>query len=43
MDTLYIGDIPEEYHYAVFNGDYITLYNTNNFYPNNTYDYCFIL
>ena len=27
MDTLYIGDIPSEYHYASFNGDYITLYN----------------
>lgn len=39
MDTLYIGDIPEEYHYAVFSNDYITLYNTNNFYSNGTYDY----
>ncbi len=27
MDTLYIGDIPEEYHYAQLSGDYITLYN----------------
>ena len=39
MDTLYIGDIPKEYHFAVFNGDYITLYNTDRFYPDNTYDY----
>lgn len=27
MDTLFIGDIPSEYHYAVFNNGYITLYN----------------
>lgn len=27
MDTLYIGDIPSEYKYAVFSSDYITLYN----------------
>lgn len=27
MDTLYIMDIPAEYHYAVFGNDYITLYN----------------
>ena len=27
MDTLYIGDIPLEFHYAVFSGDYITLYS----------------
>lgn len=27
MDTLYIGDIPETYHYAVFSNGYITLYN----------------
>lgn len=38
MDTLYIGDIPTEYHYAVFSNDYITLYNTNFLY-NGTYDY----
>lgn len=30
MDTLYIGDIPEEYCYAQFSSDYITLYNTSN-------------
>ncbi len=27
MDTLYIGDIPSEYHYAIFSNGYITLYN----------------
>lgn len=27
MDTLYIGDIPADYHYAVFSNGYITLYN----------------
>lgn len=27
MDTLYIGSIPEEFHYAFFSADYITLYN----------------
>ena len=36
MDTLYIGDIPNEYHYAIFNNGYIDLYNTNVLH-NNTY------
>lgn len=27
MDTLYIGDIPSNYHYAVFSNGYITLYD----------------
>lgn len=27
MDTLYIADIPSEYHYAVIGNDYITLFN----------------
>lgn len=27
MDTLYIADIPTEYHYAIISNDYITLYN----------------
>ena len=27
MDTLYIGDIPSEYHYAVFNNGYIDFLN----------------
>lgn len=39
MDTLYIGDIPEEYHYAVFNNGYITLYNTDSFRSNKEYPY----
>lgn len=29
MDTLFIGDIPQEYHYALFNNGYIDLYNTD--------------
>lgn len=29
MDKLYIGDIPQEFHYAVFNNNYIELYNTS--------------
>lgn len=36
MDTLYIGDIPSEYHYAVFNNGYIDLYNTDILH-NNSY------
>lgn len=38
MDTLYIGDIPQEYCYAQWGNDYVTLYNTNNF-TNGNYDY----
>lgn len=38
MDTIYIGDIPESYHYAVFSNDYITLYNRSNL-SNGTYNY----
>lgn len=38
MDTLYIADIPEEYHYAVFNTEYITLYNKPSAY-NETLQY----
>ena len=36
MDILYTGDIPSEYHYAIFNNGYIDLYNTNVLH-NNTY------
>lgn len=36
MDTLYIGDIPSEFQYAIFNNGYIDLYNTNVLH-NNTY------
>lgn len=28
MDILYIGDIPQDYHYAVYGSNYIDLYNT---------------
>lgn len=38
MDTLYIGDIPNTYKYAVFNNNYIDLYNEPILH-NNTYDY----
>lgn len=38
MDTLYIGDIPTDYHYAVFSNGYITLYNRPNA-TNITLDY----
>lgn len=38
MDTLYIGDIPQEYHYALFNNGYIDLYNTDTLH-NNTYTF----
>lgn len=30
MDTLYVGDIPPDFHYASFNNGYITLYNKPN-------------
>lgn len=30
MDTLYTGDIPSDFKYAVFSNDYITLYNRPN-------------
>lgn len=36
MDTLYTGNIPSEYHYAIFNNGYIDLYNTDVL-RNNTY------
>lgn len=38
MDTLYIGDIPEEYHFALFNNGYIDLYNTDVLH-NDTYTF----
>lgn len=31
MDVLFTGDIPKDYHYAIFNNGYIDLYNTPNF------------
>lgn len=30
MDKLYIGNIPNDYHYAVFSNDSITLYNKSS-------------
>lgn len=30
MDTLYIGDIPSDYCYAIFGDNYIDLYNSSN-------------
>lgn len=38
MDTLYVGDIPSEYHFALFNNGYIDLYNTDTLY-NGTYNF----
>lgn len=38
MDTLYIGDIPQEYHFALFNNGYIDLYNTDILH-NDTYNF----
>lgn len=38
MDTLYIGDIPQEYCFAQWGSDYVTLYNTDNF-STGSYDY----
>lgn len=38
MDTLYIGNIPSDYHYALFGNGYIDLYNTNVLH-NNNYNY----
>ena len=39
MDTLYIGDIPEEYHFARFGSDYIDLFNTDILVYNQNYTY----
>lgn len=39
MDTIYIGDIPTEFHYARFGSNYIDLFNTNELYNNRTYTY----
>lgn len=39
MDTLYIGDIPLEFHYAIFNSDYIDLYDSEYLTPNSSYNY----
>lgn len=39
MDTIYIGNIPSEYHYARFGSNYIDLFNTNQLNNNHTYTY----
>lgn len=40
MDRIYIGEeIPQDFHYAVFNNGYIDLYNTNTFSPNRDYTF----
>ena len=39
MDTLYIGDIPTEFHFARFGSNYIDLFNTNQLVNNQTYTY----
>ena len=39
MDTVYIGDISPEYHYARFGNYYIDLFNTNHLNNNQTYTY----
>lgn len=39
MDTLYIGDIPSEYHFARFGTGYIDLFNTSQLDRNQTYTY----
>lgn len=39
MDTIYIGDIPQEFHYARFGTGYIDLFNTNHFNDYQTYTY----
>lgn len=38
MDKLYIGDIPSDYHYALFNSNFVDLFNTSNL-TNGTYQY----
>lgn len=39
MDTLYIGDIPSEYHFARFGTGYIDLFNTATLSNNKEYTY----
>lgn len=38
MDTLFVGNIPLDYHYAVFSNNYITLFNKSSGY-NETLNY----
>lgn len=39
MDTIYIGDIPQDFHFARFGNNYIDLFNTNDLRPNVNYTY----
>lgn len=39
MDTFYIGDIPSEYHYAIFNSNYVDFYNVPFLNANTSYNY----
>lgn len=39
MDKLYIGDIPQSYHYARFNNGYVDLYNSSYIAPNTSFTY----
>lgn len=39
MDTIYIGDIPEQFHYARFGNNYIDLFDTDRLNNNQTYTY----
>lgn len=39
MDKLYIGDIPQQYHYARFSSNYIDLYDSATLTSGNTYTY----
>lgn len=39
MDTIYIGDIPEQFHYARFGNNYIDLFDTNRLNNNQSYTY----
>lgn len=38
MDILYVGDIPQSYHFALFNNGYVDLYNVETL-INGTYDF----
>lgn len=39
MDTIYIGDIPQEFHFARFSTGYIDLFNTSKLNRDQTYTY----
>lgn len=39
MDKIYIGDIPKEYHYALWGSNYVDLFNTPVLSSNDTYNY----